>query len=134
MYIIDGQEYECSVVATLDIINDKWKLLVVWELLKGEKRFKQLHEGISQITQKTLTIKLKELEKKGIIHREVFPEVPPKVVYSLTPIAKELKPVLEGMFLWGISYAKTHGEISGKDICSPCLPKHLQDEAKKLFD
>lgn len=134
MYIINEKNYDCSVVATLDIINDKWKLLVIWELLKGNKRFKELHEGIPQITQKTLTIKLKELESMNIINREVFPEVPPKVVYSLTTIGAKLQPVLEGMFLWGIEYAKDFGEIEGKEVCSSKLPKELQNEAKKIFD
>lgn len=118
MYFINDKEYECSVELTLDVFNDKWKLLIIWELLKDEKRFKELHENISQITQKTLTVKLKELEEKHIINREVFAQVPPKVVYSLTPIGKELKPILEAMFLWGISYVDKHGKSDGANKCS----------------
>ncbi|WP_458700646.1 winged helix-turn-helix transcriptional regulator [Sulfurospirillum sp. 1307] len=111
MYIINNKEYVCSVAVTLDIFNDRWKLSIIWYLLSGEKRFKDLHELISEITQKTLSIKLKELEEKKIIHREVYAEVPPKVVYSLTPIGQKLRPVLEGMYDWGIEYVKEHGQV-----------------------
>ena len=117
MYYVNDKEFKCSVGVTLDIFNDKWKMSVIWHLLENEKRFKELHEEISEITQKTLTVKLKELESKKIIHREVFPEVPPKVVYSLTPIGKKLRPVLESMFNWGIDYVEEHGTISGDNSC-----------------
>ena len=95
MYYINDKEYKCSVAVTLDIFNDRWKLAIIWHLLENNKRFKDLHEDINEITQKTLTIKLKELEEKNIIHREVFAEVPPKVEYSLTPIGSKNKPVLK---------------------------------------
>jgi DNA-binding HxlR family transcriptional regulator len=117
MYYINDKEYKCSVSVTLDVFNDRWKLAIIWHLLDGDKRFKELHEIISEITQKTLTVKLKELEEKNIIHREVFPEVPPKVVYSLTTIGKELQPVLEAMYKWGISYTSTHGKITDENKC-----------------
>ena len=117
MYLINDKEFNCSVMVTLDIFNDKWKLYIIWYLLEGEKRFKELSEQISEITQKTLTVKLKELESKNIIHREVFPEVPPKVVYSLTPIGEKLKPVLESMFNWGIAYVEEHGTITPENAC-----------------
>jgi len=117
MYYINDKEYKCSVSVTLDVFNDRWKLAIIWHLLDADKRFKELHEIISEITQKTLTVKLKELEEKNIIHREVFPEVPPKVVYSLTTIGKELEPVLEAMYKWGISYTSTHGKITDENKC-----------------
>jgi DNA-binding HxlR family transcriptional regulator len=117
MYYINDKEYKCSVSVTLDVFNDRWKLAIIWHLLDGDKRFKELHEIISEITQKTLTVKLKELEEKNIIHREVFPEVPPKVVYSLTTIGKELQPVLEAMYKWGISYTSAHGKITEENKC-----------------
>ena len=97
MYYINDKEYKCSVAVTLDIFNDRWKLAIIWHLLENNKRFNDLHEDINEITQKTLTVKLKELEEKNIIHREVFAEVPPKVEYSLTPIGQKLKPVLKEM-------------------------------------
>lgn len=117
MYYINDKEYKCSVAVTLDIFNDRWKLAIIWHLLDGEKRFKDLHETISEITQKTLTVKLKELEEKNIIDREVFAEVPPKVVYSLTNSGKKLKPVLEEMFKWGIDYVEEYGKIDSKNQC-----------------
>jgi len=117
MYYINDKEYKCSVAVTLDIFNDRWKLAIIWHLLDTEKRFKELHETISEITQKTLTVKLKELEEKNIINREVFAEVPPKVVYSLTDVGKSLKPVLEEMYKWGINYVEKYGEIDSKDSC-----------------
>ncbi len=118
MYYINDKEYKCSVSVTLDIFNDRWKLAVIWYLLEGDKRFKELSEDIHEITQKTLTIKLKELEEKNIIHREVFAEVPPKVVYSLTPIGLKLKPVLKEMFDWGIEYVNENGTVSSDHQCT----------------
>lgn len=117
MYFINDKSYKCSVSVTLDVFNDRWKLAIIWHLLDSDKRFKELHETISEITQKTLTVKLKELEEKNIINREVFPEVPPKVVYSLTEAGKKLQPVLEEMYKWGIFYTSTHGKITGEDSC-----------------
>ena len=112
MYYINDKEYKCSVSVTMDIFNDRWKLAVIWYLLEDNKRFKELSKDIHEISQKTLTIKLRELEEKNIIKREVFAEVPPKVVYSLTPIGAKLKPVLKEMFDWGIAYVKENGTIT----------------------
>ena len=123
MYYINGKEYRCSVAITLDIFNDRWKLAIIWHLLDGEKRFKELHEIISEITQKTLTIKLKELEEKNIIHREVFASVPPKVVYSLTPIGQKLKLVLQEMYNWGIDYVEEFGKVTPENICDSNMCK-----------
>lgn len=123
MYYVNDKEFKCSVGVTLDIFNDKWKMSIIWHLLENDKRFKDLHEEISEITQKTLTVKLKELESKNIIHREVFAVVPPKVVYSLTPIGKKLRPVLENMFNWGINYVEEFGTISDINTCEVKLFK-----------
>ncbi|MGM0518448.1 MAG: winged helix-turn-helix transcriptional regulator [Campylobacterota bacterium] len=117
MYKINDKDYKCSVSVTLDVFNDRWKLAIIWHLLENNKRFKDLHKDITEITQKTLTVKLKELEEKNIINREVFPEVPPKVVYSLTSSGKKLKPVLKEMYNWGISYVQEHGEITDDVSC-----------------
>ncbi len=118
MYFVNDKVYKCSVSVTLDIFNDRWKLAIIWHLLNQEKRYKELHEDICEITQKTLTVKLKELEAKNIINREVFPEVPPKVVYSLTPMGKKLRAVVEEIYKWGIEYTNEYGEIKelGCDI------------------
>lgn len=119
MYHINNKEFSCSINVTLDIFNDRWKLSIIWHLLKEDKRYKQLHQEISQITQKTLTVKLKELEEKNIITREVFAQVPPKVVYSLTPAGRRLTPLLNEMFSWGISYVEEYGKITFEDHCDP---------------
>ena len=123
MYYIHDKEYKCTVSVTLDIFNDRWKLAIIWHLLDGEKRFKELHEIISEITQKTLTVKLKELEEKNIIHREVYAEVPPKVVYSLTKVGENLKPVLEEMHKWGIDYVQEFGKITLDNLCESNICK-----------
>jgi DNA-binding HxlR family transcriptional regulator len=117
MYKINNKEYDCSVAVTVDIFNDKWKLSIIWNLLGGTKRFKDLNEEITGVTQKTLTVKLKELEEKNIINREVFAEVPPRVMYSLTPSGEKLRPVFKEMFNWGISYVEDHGEITKEHKC-----------------
>ena len=123
MYYINDKEYKCTVSVTLDIFNDRWKLAIIWHLLDGEKRFKEWHEIISEITQKTLTVKLKELEEKNIIHREVYAEVPPKVVYSLTKVGENLKPVLEEMHKWGIDYVQEFGKITLDNLCESNICK-----------
>lgn len=123
MYYINDKEYKCSVAVTLDIFNDRWKLAIIWHLLDENKRFKELHEDISEITQKTLTVKLKELEEKKIINREVFAEVPPKVVYSLSEAGNRLKPILDEMYKWGIDYVQEFGEVTLENNCDISLNK-----------
>lgn len=128
MYVINNKQYQCSVAVTLDIFNDRWKMAIIWYLLEKDKRFKDLSKDISEITQKTLTIKLKELEEKNIIFREAFPEVPPRVVYSLTPIGKSLRPVLEAMHQWGREYVSLHGSIN--DELNSCESILFTDKKK----
>jgi len=123
MYYINDKEYKCSVAVTLDIFNDRWKLSIIWHLLDGKKRFKELNEIISEITQKTLTVKLKDLEEKNIIHREVYAEVPPKVEYSLTSSGEKLRPVLENMSKWGIGYVNEFGKITPENMCETNICK-----------
>ena len=123
MYYINDKEYKCSVAVTLDIFNDRWKLSIIWHLLDGKKRFKELNEIISEITQKTLTVKLKELEEKNIIHREVYAEVPPKVEYSLTSSGEKLRPVLENMSKCGIGYVNEFGKITPENMCETNICK-----------
>ena len=123
MYCINGKEYKCSVSIVQDIFNDKWKMGIIWHLLESEKRYKDLFEEISEITQKTLTVKLRDLEEKKLIKRVVFPEIPPKVVYSLTPIGEKLLPVLKEMYDWGILYVEEHGEFTQEGICDAILSK-----------
>lgn len=112
MYIVNGKEYQCSIMIVQDIFNDKWKMGIIWHLMNGGKRYKELNEQVSDITQKTLTVKLRELEEHHIIERQVFPEVPPKVVYSLSSIGEKLRPIMQDMYNWGVQYVEEFGEIT----------------------
>ena len=92
----------CPVEATLMVMNGRWKVLILRELLQGVKRFGELHRALTGVTQKMLTQQLREMERDGILHRRVYPQVPPKVEYSVTPLGESLKPILEAMQAWGI--------------------------------
>lgn len=96
----------CPVETTLEVIGGRWKVLILRELFEGVKRFGQLQRALNGITQKMLTQQLRELEADGIIHREVYRQVPPKVEYSLKPRGESLKPILEAMHLWGMEHLK----------------------------
>jgi len=98
------KKYVCPVDATLSIIDGKWKLLIIKELLNKKRRFSELQRAIQGITQKMLTKQLRELERDGLIKRKVYAQVPPKVEYSLTAVGKSLKDVLDAMHKWGESY------------------------------
>jgi DNA-binding HxlR family transcriptional regulator len=94
----------CPAETTLKAISGRWKILILRELFFGVKRFGELQRSLVGITQKMLTEQLRELEADGIIHREVYPQIPPKVEYSLTQLGESLKPTLEMMHDWGIDY------------------------------
>ncbi|AOR73433.1 HxlR family transcriptional regulator [Burkholderia stabilis] len=96
--------YPCSVAATVDVAGGKWKPLVVHYLMSGTKRFGELRRLIGTVTQRSLTLQLRELESDGIVTRTVFAEVPPRVEYSLTEFGRTLAPVLEAMKQWGDAY------------------------------
>ena len=96
--------YNCPVEATMDVIGGKWKVIIIHHLLDGTKRFSELRRLIPQVTQRMLTSQLRELESDGAVHREVYPQVPPKVEYSLTKLGKTLEPVLLVMHDWGKSF------------------------------
>lgn len=102
----------CAVETTIKIIGGRWKVLILRELFVGVKRFAELRRSLPPITQKMLTQQLRELENDGIIHREVFPQIPPKVEYSLTPLGATLKPVLDAMHQWGINYLDSFAAIT----------------------
>lgn len=95
----------CPVVNTLDIIGGKWKVLILYYLNGETRRFNELQRLLASITQRMLTLQLRELENDGIVHREVYPQVPPKVEYSLTEFGRTLMPVIEAMHRWGEQYA-----------------------------
>ena len=85
---------------------DKWKFLIIRDLLTGTKRFGELQKSIGAVSQKVLTNNLRQMEKSGLINRKVYAEVPPKVEYSLTDLGKSLKPILDSMVNWGEDYRK----------------------------
>ena len=96
----------CPVETTLRLIGNKWEVLVLRDLMPGTKRFGELKQSIGGISQKVLTSKLREMEADGLVERHVFAEVPPRVEYSLTPLGRTLKPVLDAMEQWGTAYKK----------------------------
>src|SRR5262249_37763853 len=108
-------ESDCPIKTTLDVIGGKWKPLILFFLKGGTKRFSDLRRSVPDVTQKMLTDRLRELERDGIVHREVYPQVPPKVEYSLTAYGKTLSPVLEAMAAWGIKHRRP---LSSLPSCS----------------
>ena len=98
---------DCPVETTLDLIGGKYKALILWHLSEKKLRFSELRKLVSNATAKMLTQQLRELEASALIHREVFPIIPPKVEYSLTDLGKSLLPVLVAMRDWGADYLRT---------------------------
>ena len=94
----------CSVETTLTLIGDKWKVLILRDLLPGTKRFGELKKSVGNVSQKVLTSQLRDMEDKGLITRKVYAEVPPRVEYSLTELGRSLKPILDAMWDWGEGY------------------------------
>ena len=89
---------------TLTLIGDKWKVLILRDLMPGTKRFGELKKSVGNVSQKVLTAQLRAMEENGLVHREVYAEVPPRVEYSLTELGKSLKPILDSMQAWGEAY------------------------------
>lgn len=94
----------CPVEATLALISNRWKTLIIRDLLDGTKRFSELMRSVGGISQKVLTSNLREMEADGLVHREVYAEVPPRVEYSLTPLGESLCPVLDALAAWGTAF------------------------------
>ncbi|MBY0377898.1 MAG: helix-turn-helix transcriptional regulator [Gammaproteobacteria bacterium] len=97
---------DCPINATIRILGGKWKVLILFHLNQGTKRFNELRRGMPGVTQRMLTNQLRELETDKIISRKVYPEVPPRVEYTLTAIGKTLTPVLEALQKWGACYIR----------------------------
>ena len=98
----------CPVETTLSLIGNKWQVFILRDLvLNGTMRFKELQRSIGKISQKVLTSNLRTMEDAGLVHREVFPEVPPRVEYSLTETGRMLKPVLDALWAWGEGYKES---------------------------
>lgn len=94
----------CPVETTLTLIGDKWNVLILRDLMPGTKRFGELKKSIDTVSQKVLTAQLRDMEANGLVHREVYAEVPPRVEYSLTEFGQSLKPILDAMWNWGEDY------------------------------
>ena len=94
----------CPVETTLTLIGDKWKVLILRDLLLGTKRFGELRKSIGTVSQKVLTTQLRQMEQCGLVIRTVYAEVPPRVEYTLTELGYSLKPVLDAMVTWGTEY------------------------------
>jgi len=108
----DSKTYDCAagcpVEATLDLIDGKWKAVILYHLLGDTIRFNELGRRLSKITQRMLTRQLRELEMAGLIHREVYAEVPARVEYSLTRLGRSLEPVIRSLWSWGNTYLQGH--------------------------
>ena len=100
-------KFTCGLDAAMAVVDGKWKPLILWELQDGPKRFNALHRSLSGVSQKMLTQHLKELQRHGVVHRESYHEVPPRVEYSMTPAGEALLKALEPLSDW----AETHIEL-----------------------
>jgi len=107
------KEYKCPIDITLAVVGGKWKASILWHLSHGTLRFSDLQRLFADTTRKMLTQQLRELEADGLIHREVYPQVPPKVEYSLTGKGRSICPILEKMCEWGREYAGGAAEPMG---------------------
>ena len=99
----------CAVETTLTLIGDKWKVLILRDLMPGTKRFGELKKSIGHVSQKVLTAQLRDMEASGLVSRKVYAEVPPRVEYSLTELGCSLKPILDAMWMWGENYKEKNG-------------------------
>ncbi|WP_352402509.1 winged helix-turn-helix transcriptional regulator [Synergistes jonesii] len=97
----------CPVETTLVLIGNKWKVLILRDLILGTKRFGELRKSLGGVSQKVLTTQLRDMEEKGLVSRKIYAEVPPRVEYSLTGLGASLKPVLDAMWEWGEMYKKS---------------------------
>ena len=97
----------CPVETTLTLISDKWKVLILRDLMNGTMRFSELKKSIGHVTQKVLTSQLRQMEESGLLSRKVYAEVPPRVEYTLTDLGYSLKPILDAMWTWGENYKKS---------------------------
>ena len=101
----------CPVEITMGLIGEKWKVLIIRDLLTGTKRFGELRKSVTGITQKVLTNNLRQMEASGLVKRKVYAEVPPRVEYSLTETGLSLKPILDSMVTWGNAYREKSSQV-----------------------
>ncbi|WP_342423300.1 winged helix-turn-helix transcriptional regulator [Paenibacillus sp. FSL E2-0178] len=121
----DGQGAACPVEFTLDVIGGKWKGVLLYHMMDSTKRFNEFRRICPGITQRMLTLQLRELEEDGVVHREVYHQVPPKVEYSLTEFGRTLIPIIKLMRDWGTEY---QAKQQSADRC-PLGNGHLEEEA-----
>jgi DNA-binding HxlR family transcriptional regulator len=107
---MDKEHTNCPVETTIALLGSKWKLLILRELFQGTRRFGELSRGVSGISQKMLTQQLRQMEVDNLVNRKIYPEVPPRVEYSLTPTGESLKPILDAMHKWGTKYMMQNGK------------------------
>jgi len=131
MIKVKDKEYSCPIEVSMNLVAGKWKLLIMWHLRNKTRRFGEIQKKIPNVTQKMLTQQLRELETDGLVHREVYAVVPPKVEYSLTAFGKSFEPVLNMMLVWGHEYACKYGEVE-YDISWDIEPEYRNKVVEKL--
>ncbi|MEO5821026.1 MAG: helix-turn-helix domain-containing protein [Vicinamibacteraceae bacterium] len=109
----------CPIEVALEVIGGMWKVIVVRELLAGTKRYSELHRGLGHVTHKMLAQQLRQLERDGVVDRKVYPQVPPKVEYSLTPLGRELGPLLDSMSYWGLRITNRRARAASRPQPEP---------------
>ncbi|PWG81540.1 winged helix-turn-helix transcriptional regulator [Pararcticibacter amylolyticus] len=115
---LKGKTYPCTVSLTMDLVGGKWKAVILYHLMSGEKRYNELRKEMPSVTEMTLSLQLKQLESDGLVLRRSFGEKPPlKVIYSLTALGKSFIPVLEAIAAWGNEIALENGEFLTKSCC-----------------
>ena len=117
---MNGRTYHCALDVTMDYVGGKWKTVILWYLRKSALRFSELNRKIPNITEKMLSMQLRKMEKDGFVKRTLYPEVPPRVEYSLTAEGKKLIPLLEELARWGRRRAEQQGRFvetkTGKQV------------------
>jgi DNA-binding HxlR family transcriptional regulator len=109
---LNGEVYPCTISLSMDLVGGKWKAVILYHLKDGEKRYNELRKEIPSVTEMTLSLQLKQLEKDGLLSRKVYGKKPPiKVIYSLTALGKTFVPVLDAITAWGNQVVKEHGEF-----------------------
>ena len=115
----------CPVETTLTLISDKWKVLIIRDLMQGTMRFGELKKSIGHVTQKVLTAQLRQMEESGLLTRKVYAEVPPRVEYTLTELGYSLKPIMDAMRVWGEEYKEKQRSLGRK----PAEPEQCDENA-----
>lgn len=125
----------CPVETTLSLIGNKWKVLILRELISGTQRFGELKINVGNVTQKVLTHQLREMETDGLVHRQVYAVIPPKVEYSLTETGRSLQPILSVMETWGLDYKRQHNvSLNATLVGESQSIVHIQSRALSISD